>query len=359
MIVYISIALFLFSGVIAKQKRLIYQIGTIVLFLLTAFRNPILGGSDYYVYSSYFETVPSLLNWSDMSESYFEIGYRFLNATIKLFSSDYLVFQIVYALLVTLLLHEVISLLSLSDGEKCLFLFSFFCFHYIWDVWIILRQNIADLLFWILIILLYRCPQEQKKKRFVMAALAVVIPALFHDSGAANVVLLPVMLFLGKIDSKKKLIVIPIVSLFLYLFGDRIYQFAVNLAVTYLRASYSNYTQTESSFINYCVRLCFFCIFAWHFPNEKHPQKELILDSLTMMVLIGSFNDIVTTRLYEYYAIGLYGCMALFIRNFSRRSKILASGIFGVAMLVIMVRFLATFDNGALANYSLFYESGH
>lgn len=46
-----------------------------------------------------------------------------------------------------------------------------------------------------------------------------------------------------------------------------------------------------------------------------------------MMVLIGSFNNIVTTRLYEYYAVGLYASMALFLNSFKRaveRSSILS-----------------------------------
>ena len=103
MTIYIFTALFLFAGSLSKRKDIMYKIGFIWIFFLAAFRNPLLGGNDYYEYSAYFKAVPNLLNWSSMTQSYFEVGYRFLNSIVKLFSNEYILFQIVYSIIVFIL----------------------------------------------------------------------------------------------------------------------------------------------------------------------------------------------------------------------------------------------------------------
>lgn len=355
MTIYIFTALFLFAGSLSKSKDIMYKIGFIWIFFLAAFRNPLLGGSDYYEYSAYFKAVPNLLNWSSMTQSYFEVGYRFLNSIVKLFSNEYILFQIVYSIIVFILFYRVIRELELNDFERCVFIFSFFCFHYIWDMWVILRQNIADLIFWILVILIYKHPEFEQRKKIILVVMAVVIPTLFHKTAVVNSILLPIMWLLGKIPSKKRLVIVPIVSILLYEFGNPIYNFAVNLGTTYLRASYANYGTTASSFINYIIRLFFFVLFAWHYDREHCVQKKVVLDSLTMMVLIGSFNNIVTTRLYEYYAVGLYASMALFLNSFKKSSRKVVYPIYGMVMIFIMMRFIYNFDGGTMfTQYSLF-----
>lgn len=74
-----------------------------------------------------------------------------------------------------------------------------------------------------------------------------------------------------------------------------------------------------------------------------------------MMVLIGSFNNIVTTRLYEYYAVGLYASMALFLNSFKKSSRKVVYPIYGMVMIFIMMRFIYNFDGGTMfTQYSLF-----
>lgn len=356
MVVYVLIAVFLLVGGLSEQKQFVYKAGFLSLFILTAFRKPTIAGGDYYVYSTYFQSAPDLFHWVDMKNSYYEVGFRFLNSFVKLFSDKYLIFQIVYTCIVFLLMYLVIKSLCFADEQKCIFLFSFFCFHFIWDTWVILRQNIADWIYWLLIILIYKCPEKEKIKRYSLMLLAVSLPMLFHSTAKLNIILLPLMFLLGRISSKKRLMWVPIVSVILYLFGDSVYDFVLSVALPYMRWDMAKYGTTESNFINFLLRLTFFILFAWHYEFEEHPQKKMMLDTFTMMVLIGSFNNIVTTRLYEYYAIGLYASMALVLNSFEKRSKIIAYLAYGVAMIFILIRFVLTFDNGqAFLKYSLFF----
>lgn len=356
MTVYALVAIILLIGGMSKQKKITYQIGFIILFLLTALRNPKLAGSDYYAYSRHFAETPSLLAGKNIQDGYFEVGFNFFNALVKTFSNEYVVFQIAYSALIFLLMYLVIRELQLTDGQKCLFLFSFFCFHFIWDTWVILRQNIADWIFWFLLILIYKCPRENKKRKYVLIAFAVLLPILFHSTAKLNIVLLPVMLIVGKIGSKKRLIWVPIISLFLFIAGDKLYNFALSFVLPYMRWDMAKYTMTKSNSINFFIRLALFVLFAWHYEAEEHPQKQMMLDTFTMMVLIGSFNNVVTTRMYEYYAIGMYSSMALVLNSFEKQSKIIVYLMYGAAMIFILMRFVMTFDAGqAFVNYSLFF----
>lgn len=356
MVIYVLIAFFLLIGGLSRQKKVIYRVGIVILFLLTALRNPMLAGSDYYAYSSHFSAIPSLLQGKNIQDGYFEVGFNFFNAFVKIFSDEYVLFQIFYSVLIFFLMVTVIKELQLTDGQKCQFLFSFFCFHFIWDTWVILRQNIADWIFWLLLILIYKCPNNKKKMKSLLVILSLLLPMLFHTTAKLNIIFLPTMLIIGKISSKKRMILIPPIAFFLFLAGDKIYNLVLSLVLPYLRWDMAKYTAAESNSINFFIRLTFFVLFAWHYDAEKNPQKKMILDTFTMMVLIGSFNNVVTTRMYEYYAIGMYSSMALVLNVFEKRSKLLAYCLYGFAMIFILARFVLTFDAGqAFVNYSLFF----
>ena len=90
--------------------------------------------------------------------------------------------------------------------------------------------------------------------------------------------------------------------------------------------------------------------------KEEHPYKELILNSQAMIVLIGSMNVGTFDRMLEYYAIGLYVGMALFLNNFKGKSKLIGLTFFGVGMIGLLCRFLIIMDNGQFLNYSFWFQ---
>lgn len=154
MIVLSLIACFLFWSAFQQNAEKYYKIGIWLLFLLTALRYPALGGTDNFSYVFTFQKVPLLDNLSGF-ESEFRIGYIYINSIVKTVFNDYIFFQIVYTALCIFFLDKAISLLDLNGKEKCLFLFGYFCFKFIWYFWGTLRQNLADVIFWYLIIYYY------------------------------------------------------------------------------------------------------------------------------------------------------------------------------------------------------------
>lgn len=349
------IASFIFWGGFSKYSKQVYKIGLFMLFVLTAFRNTDLGGSDTYIYQQFFDEVPKLNKVIGFEAYGFPVGYTVFNSIVKQFSDQYIIFQVVYAAVSLILLNLVIKKMEFGERENCFFVFSYFCFHFIWNNWVIYRQNLADLLFWFFVISIYRSRTEKFKKKIFLVLAAIVVPPLFHSSAWANVILLPMMYIVGKWKDEKKQLWVPIVSLVIYVLGNPLYQLLIDIMATYVNPSYANYGATESNFINYVLRLVFFVLFAWHYSAEQHPQRKLILDTTLMMVLIGSFNAVATTRMYEYFAIGLYSCMTFILHYFSGESRRMVAVIYWGAMLFILCRYVVYFDDGLFMDYSFFF----
>lgn len=357
MAVYVVIALFLLLGCVVKQSKAMYQFGLFTLLILSALRNPDLGGTDALVYQEYFRLVPNIFEYRGFQAYGFAIGYGVLNSIVKTFSNDYIAFQIVYSIICLVLLNKIVELLELQENEKCLFVFCYFCFHFIWNTWVTNRQNIADLIYWLLLILIYKSIGGNRKKTFFLSVLAIFLPTLFHSSAWVNVVFLPVLFLLNKTHWKVKMIGTISLSLVLFVFGRNLYNFLISITAAFIDDYYSVYTldQSQSSSLNYLLRLSFFLLFCWRYAVEKYKYKTAILDITALMVIIGSVTSVATTRMYEYYAIGLYTCMALIPRSFSKKSKLFAVLLLGVAMLVILAQFLISFDQGHFLNYSFFW----
>lgn len=357
MAVYIIMALFLLLGCVVKQTRMVYRFGLFGLLILSALRNPDLGGTDALVYQEYFRLVPNIFEYKGFQAYGFAIGYGIFNSIVKTFSNDYVVFQIVYSLICLFLLNKIVELLELQENEKCLFIFCYFCFHFIWNTWVTNRQNIADLIYWLLLILIYKSIGDNQKKTFFLSILAIFLPTLFHSSAWVNVVFLPVLILLNKIHWKAKMIGTISLSLVLFVFGRNLYNFLISITAAFIDDYYSVYTldQSQSSFLNYVLRLAFFVLFCWRYSVEEYKYKNAVLDITALMVLIGSVTSVATTRMYEYYAIGLYTCMALIPRSFSRKSRLLAILLLGAAMMTILIQFLISFDQGHFLNYKFFW----
>ena len=172
-----------------------------------------------------------------------------------------------------------------------------------------------------------------------------------------NVVFLPVLILLNKIHWKAKMVGTISLSLVLFVFGRNLYNFLISITAAFIDDYYSVYTldQSQSSFLNYVLRLAFFVLFCWRYSVEEYKYKNAVLDITALMVLIGSVTSVATTRMYEYYAIGLYTCMALIPRSFSRKSRLLAILLLGAAMMTILIQFLISFDQGHFLNYKFFW----
>lgn len=359
MLLYLMIALFLFMGGMTKQSNWVFRLGILVLFLLTALRAPVLGGYDVLIYRGFFNNVPPL---SDLAGyvSNFSIGYTVFNAFVKQFTDNYLIFQIVYSAISLYLLYAIISKLKLKDSEKCFWVFCYFCFHFFWNTWVTYRQNLATLLFWLFFVccLQYSSTQHNKQKAFVFLLLALLLPPLLHTSAWVNLALLAGCWGLSKIEANKLIWLVPLGSVVLFLNSDFIYSHLLSWLTDGIDERYSMYTAEGArglNLINLLLKMGFFIWFTRFYKQEQYPYKPMVLSFTAMTVLLGSVNAELMTRMYEYYAVGLYTCMALSLRHFSRNSKFIVMPLFLLLFLIIFVRSVIVFDNGEFLHYHFFF----
>lgn len=360
MLVYIVVAVLLFIGTIAKQSKSLFWISFIYLFCITAFRNPNLGGTDAIIYQSFFDDIPGILNLSGY-ESKYSIGYTFINSIVKQISDNYIVFQIFYTLITFLLLYYLLKKLELNYKEKCLFLLSYFSFRFIWNEWIILRQNLADLFFWIILIELYDLLDKKSKtihfyylKVFCLIAASIAFPALFHTSAYFNIAMIPCLLLFRKINLRYKFLITVILSVIFLIGSQAVFStlFSYASLIDNRYDMYASNFDTSQNLINTFVKYAFLSLFTWHYSKENFRRKKIIYDTMAITCILSSINVEVMTRVYEYYAVGFYTIMALFLHNFSNK-RILVAFLFFVGLMVILVRFLFIFNDGLFLNYRL------
>lgn len=357
--IYILIASIIFFGGLTKKADYVFKTSIVFLCVFTALRDPSLGDFGSFFYQDFFEKVPLPAHILDFNSPY-AFGYTIFNSIVKIFSDNYLFFQAIYAVVSLFLLYIVISLLKLTNREKCLFLFSYFCFHFLWNTWITYRQNLANLIFWIFLILFTKSSIHKKSiSKYLFLMLMIFVPPLFHTSAWVNIGLLCVYWLFTKLGSKKLIYIVPILSIVFFFNTDFIFNHFLQYILS-IDARYSMYdigVYRSLNFINLLLKLFFFIYFALFYETEKYEYKNMVLSSTAIVVILGSINAELMTRMYEYYAIGLYTCIALTFRNMNFKSKVILYPIFFIAFVIILVRSVMVFGDGIFMDYRLFLLS--
>ena len=356
MIVLICIASFLFWGAFQKQAESYFKIGFCALFVATSLRYPALGGADNFQYYSTFEDVPPIFSLSSY-QSQFKFGYILLNSIVKTFSDKYIFFQIGYSAICFILLYKIIKLIGIGGHERCLFLFGFLCYEFLWYFWGTLRQNVANLIFWILIIYYYKYSKEMNVyKKICILVLAIVLPYMFHSSAVFNIIFLPILLFMpSKVDIKRRRIFVVIFSILIYLTTFYARGIFVSLAV-YFDDHYSLYENGfgEANIVNFIFKLMIFILYSLNYHKVKYIHKKFVLDVFTLYVLIGSLNDGVVGRVAMYYGLGIYVAMGFIMHYFWRERYVLF--LYFIVMLTIFIRKALITDGGLNSHYYFFWQ---
>lgn len=360
MIVLSLTACFLFWSAFQPNAERFYKIGIWLLFLLTALRYPALGGSDNFSYVFTFQKVPLLDNLSGF-ESEFRIGYIYINSIVKTILNDYIFFQIVYTALCIYFLDKAISLLDINGKEKCLFLFGYFCFKFIWYFWGTLRQNLADVIFWYLIIYYYRIRNSYGKiKKIIIILIAIFIPQLFHSSATLNIILFPLLIMLKEPKNLNiRICWVCLCSIILYIFSAGFFEILLSYAGMVddrYDKLYSGQEAGDGNIVNYFFRLLFFLLFTLHYRKEKYKYKELVLNAFTIVILVGSVNHSLMLRVYEYYALGMYISFAFILHYFSKGNIKIVSFMYFLIMLILLNRFILITDGGLMKSYYFFWQ---
>lgn len=359
MFVYISFLFITIMGTFIKQNKWIYRIALIYLFFISAFKSFSFGGVDSYYYQYFFTEVPGL---TDISFDYFANatygpGFVLIASLAKTISSDYLAFQIVYSFLSIALLDQVVKRIPQKEDDYILrlqFLTCYFCYRFIYNNWISLRQNIANLIIWLVLLSIHK---QTSKKGYFKLMLLVIIAALFHSTALINLLLLPLIVLLQKVEMKKKILFVIPSSAILILFSDRIFTFVLNVFTQYIDSRYNHYSiGIGSNMVNYTIRIVCLMILYFRINGIQDDKKTVMFDTLLAMAMIGSINVSIVYRFYEYFGIGLYYTLANIPRLFnkSRASYMLANILVVTVMLVILTRFCITMDSGLYFTYHFF-----
>lgn len=351
MLFYIIIASIIFWCGYSKNSKKVYIFSMILLFTLTACRAWRLGGTDAQIYYAYFMNATSL---DIFQTSDYGIAYILLNYVIRIFTGNYYAFQCIYAVITFLILHLVLSKLDISWSEKCILLFSYYCLRFFYNEWIALRQNLANLLFWYFLICVYQCEKEKKLKRVILVICAIGIPYLFHSSALLNIGLMLGVWGLSKLQMETKAVLVPIIAFGLRTTGSKFLSPAINFMTSYISDRYEMYSGTGelgSNFIYFILRLMFFVFFCYRYYQDKSKTRDATFNIFGMMIIIAAIDLEIVSRVFEYYAIGLYVSIGTFLQSFNARSRNLAAVLFYVCMIFILIHFLNSFTSPSFIPY--------
>ena len=355
MIIYLVIATIIFWGAYTKNPRFFYVLGFFCIFIISAFRDVTLGGTDALNYDRIYQQTPGLFNLTkeDLLSDY-SVGYILLNSAIRTFSTDFRVFQFLYVAITLFLLYKIIGKLRLSNKEKCILLFSYFCFRLLWYEWVLLRQNFADLIFWYCIVSCYYSLSYKRKTFYIICSL--LLPPLFHTSAFLNLLLLPMMYLLDRWSFSKKKYYVPIFSVLIYVLSSIVVNYFFPYMVFLGGDRYENYSEAISTemgngnIVNYILRFFFYFAFILNYHRDKSTNKDLVMKTIIMVIIIGSVNFSSVNRMYEYYAIGLYLAQTKLLSYYKQPMIRFA---YWLGMLLIFGRFLTISAEGTFLNYSM------
>lgn len=353
MIYYVAIATFLFIGSFVKMPRVHYWVSMLLLFFFTALRNVNLGGTDAISYQYFFnELVPTIDGFSQYKGRY-ELGYAFLNSFSKTLTDEYVVFQILYSALAIGLLSIVINNLKLNDRERCLFLFVYFCYRFYLNNFVLLRQNIANLIIWIIIL-------KVLDKR-ALSNLGVLFTGLFHRTSFINLIMLPLINRMRVINKKKMLIITALISFFSIVMSNQLINKLVSMFAIVAGDKYSKYlidgdAAVGFNVINYVLRWIVILFVYFYYDRIKNEKKEILLFTGLFAIIIGSFNHEIFTRMIEYYMIAIYGGITISHQIFSKNSKFIFYFIIYTIFMIILIRSLMLTSGGMFLNYEFFFN---
>lgn len=354
MLIYIFIASFLFFGYFVPKKfnNVYYNISLILLFAFTAFRNVNLGGYDAENYQSFFIfKVPYLKDFLKYNSEY-EYGFGLFSSIIKTMINDYRFFQISYTLLSIILLKILIKKLEFRINERNLFLFIYFCYRYLWNSFVLLRQNIAVLVIWIAFFTLLNKP--------VRYYFNLIVTFFWHKSSIVNIFVFPMIRLFRNIGKKKLILITTITSVFLLIFSQPIFNLLLLFLTKFTGMKYNRYfwglNEFESmNYINYSLKWIFVLIFYFNYDRIKYIHKELILYLSFIVLLMSSINTAIVSRMVEYYMISVYVMITTTNQIFKGISKVFyVIGIY-LLFIIILIRFLHTFNGGELLDYNFFF----
>lgn len=345
-----------------KQSKVLYTTAIIVLWFLMAFRNIDLGGSDTQVYQEWFHTaVPNLLQfeWNPFvfqKEIQNEWGFGWLFTLLasitKTIVPTYEFFQAVYVTLSFRILVLIIEDMQLKQQEKGLFLFAYLSQQMIWFFCVLLRQNLANLVVWFVLV------HKFKKKDLIKKALLLYVATLLHTSAYIAIAAIIALWVIRKIPAHK---IVPgslLIGVTVFFAGKRLVSYMLYFMANYVDPRYGMYLNAageSSNVINFILRLCFVLLLYLEFTQNKENGAEKYLYIGLIGFLIGSIPQALVVRMTEYFAIANSYAVAKCGEVFERKeNRIIVAWMIFAIFLIIFARFLNT-NADFMKHYGLFF----
>lgn len=261
----------------------------ILLFLFTGFRDIYLGDYNNKAYIQAFNVVDKLPQFSFSSNYTFEMGFMLLNSLCKTICNDFRFFQVVYTAIAIVLLHFVIKKMDISYKQRCLFLFVYFCMRFIINNWIILRQNIAILIIWNLL-LIDKLPLKSSIKKVIIP---YVISCYFHITSMLNILCLYLKNKLILMKKEYTYVITMIISLSFLFSGTKLFQPIMNLMMQIGGEKFETYIGSETNMFNivyYIIRIAVFTFLFLYYSKFRYRKKDLLFTINILAIIFGSIN---------------------------------------------------------------------
>lgn len=351
-IIYSLISILIFLGYFIKNpdnSKKYFILIFVLIFIFTAFRSVDLGGTDSLNYQDYFQfDVPALNNLAGYSHKY-EIFFAIFASVSKNIINSYEFFQILYTSFSLLLLFKIIKLIKINENERFFVLFSYFTYTFLWNNFVLLRQNIAILIIWYLLIKL-------NETKIIKKIILIIISILWHISSIFNLLLIPLLSVIKKFKVSRLYVLTLILSLTSFIvstyFSDQVF-FLISIISG---DRFSGYEDASTiNYINLAFKLCIFTIYFLLYNKIEFTHKKTLFAIASTALILSSYSLELSNRLVEYYTIGFFIILAIIPRGLEKKWKPLYLFSFLVVMVAILVRFIITFSDGQLLEFSFMF----
>lgn len=345
-----------------NSKKYIQNILTIIfiaILIIISGTRYYLGGSDYYVYKTVFDSIPKLnefiINYDVLDSRYItcgmEEGYLFLNSFIKTLGFNFFGFTLIHSIVFYILLFSNIKKYTNKIGIIfVIFLYKLFFY----NTFISLRQSLTIAIFWYLI-------KYINEKNIIKYFIGCFICMKIHT---ASIVLFPIY-FINKINITKKLIImlnmifipcilIDMVGINVFSFLEPILKYIEDPTVQHKASEIVN---NMGGGINLLHTLEYFIIMFLLIKNYekviKYDSKCNIIIKLFLILLpvFTMFRGVeIITRIKDYFIIS-YGILLGYIFEVKSKRDIFKFIIVIYYCAFTFIRFILLFDNGGMIPY--------
>jgi len=358
---------FLNENLIQKDKWVVELLTLIILILISGTRLN-MGGSDYSVYKSVYDSIPPLkefiLNFNTLHDNYltygFEIGFLFMNSFLKSINLNFYGFTLV---------HSIFFYSALYIGlKKYVYNFNFLLIIFIYklffyNTFISMRQSITLALFLLALTFL-------EKRKIIPYMIMCLIAISFHT---AAFILIPIY-FITYIKLDKKLLIIFnlifLPSIFISIFNIPIFSilsfvtnYVSNPALVY---KLNNFLFSKSqSFLSLfhtieCLLIMLYLFSNFNDIKKYNPNSDNIIKLFLCLIPLFTLfrNYEILTRFKDYFVF-TYGVVLGY------RYTLSSSYRYQIMKIVVILicafgffRYIMLFDNGSLMPYTSYLFTG-